>query len=48
MATETRNDAEQIDELTAIIHAVRDRVSARYPEPGRDEFRTRRGRFAFP
>jgi O-antigen chain-terminating methyltransferase len=38
MATEARSDAEKIDELTAIIQAVRDRVSARYPEPGGESF----------
>lgn len=34
MAPETGRDSEKIAELTAIVEAVRDRVRARYPEPG--------------
>jgi O-antigen chain-terminating methyltransferase len=33
-AAESRRDAEKIAELSAIIQTVRDRVRARYPEPG--------------
>src|SRR5580658_9165125 len=33
-ATEIRSDAEKLAELSAIIQTVRDRVRARYPEPG--------------
>jgi 2-polyprenyl-3-methyl-5-hydroxy-6-metoxy-1,4-benzoquinol methylase len=32
--SETRSDAEKLAELSAIIQTVRDRVRARYPEPG--------------
>ncbi len=35
MPAEADQDAQKIAELSAIIEAVRDRVSARYPEPGK-------------
>jgi 2-polyprenyl-3-methyl-5-hydroxy-6-metoxy-1,4-benzoquinol methylase len=37
MPAETDRDAEKIAELSAIIQAVRERVRARYPEPGTEK-----------
>jgi O-antigen chain-terminating methyltransferase len=34
-ASQSGSDAAEIAELTALVQAIRDRVSARYPEPGR-------------